>query len=100
MAKFSIVNCHEYLKYIYTPLNILFVYFWLIIPSIPRSKLLAIVPAKMPSEIDIRKRPYLCQMADNPKNKGALLSRILKVGENKVSSEFRFFAYWSSYGCY
>ena len=56
----------------------------------PRSKLLAIVSAKIPSEIDIRKRPYLKQMADNQKNKGALLSRSLKVGESKVPSEFRF----------
>ena len=61
---------------IYTPLNILFVLILLIIPS---------VPAKILSEIDIRERPYLSQMTDNQKNKGALLSRILKVGENKVT---------------
>ena len=52
----------------------------------------------MLSEIDIRKPPYLSQIADNQKNKGALLSRILKVGEKKVPSEFRFFAYWPRYG--
>tara|TARA_B100000768_G_scaffold169786_1_gene175644 strand:- start:734 stop:919 length:186 start_codon:yes stop_codon:yes gene_type:complete len=61
---------------------------------------LAIVSAKIPSEIDIRKRPYLSQMADNQKNKGALLSRILKVGESKVPSDFRFVAYWPRYGCF
>ena len=103
MAKFSIVNCHENLKYIYTPLNILFVL--LLVNNFqylykPRSKLLAIVSAKIPSEIDIRKRPYLSQMADNQKNKGALLSRILKVGESKVPSDFRFVAYWPRYGCF
>ena len=43
-----------------------------------------------PREMSRTNRPYLSQMADNPKNKGALLSRILKVGENKVPSEFRF----------
>ena len=44
------------------------------------------------------KRPYLNQLADNQKNKGTLLSRTLKVGENKVPSEFRFVAYWLRYG--
>ena len=38
--------------------------------------------------ISIRKHPYLSQMADNWKNKGTLLSRTLKVRENKVPSEF------------
>ena len=56
------------------------------------------VSAKIPSEIDIRKRPYLSQMANNQKNKGTLLSRALKVGEKKVLSEFRFVAYWPRYG--
>ena len=44
------------------------------------------------------KRPYLSQTADNQKNKGTLLSRTLKVGEEKVPSEFRFVAYWPRIG--
>ena len=37
-------------------------------------------------------QPYLNQLADNHKIKGTLLSRTLKVGEEKVPSEFRFVA--------
>ena len=44
------------------------------------------------------KRPYLNQLADNQKNKGTLLSRTLKVGEEKVLSEFRFVACWPRIG--
>ena len=61
----------------------------------PRSKLLAIVSAKIPSEIDISKQLYLSQMADNEKNEGAFLSGRLKGGESKVPSDFRFVAYWA-----
>ena len=46
------------------------------------------------------KRPYLNQLANNQKNKGTLLSRTLKVGENNVPSELRFVAYWLRYGCF
>ena len=91
MAIFSIWIA---MKYIYTPLNILFVLL-LVNNSQYLYKLSAIVPAKMLSEIDIRKRPYLSQMAHNKKN---VLSWMYKVGEKKVPSEFRFFAYWPRYG--
>ena len=42
--------------------------------------------AAPPREMSRTNRPYLSQMADNLKNKGALLSQIFNVGENKVSS--------------
>ena len=62
---------------------------------VPKEK---ISKAKILPETDIRKRPYLSQMADNQKYEGALLSRTLKVRENKVPSEYRFFADWPRYG--
>ena len=37
-------------------------------------------------------------MANNIKNKGTLLSRTLKVGENNVPSEFSFLSHWPRYG--
>ena len=37
-------------------------------------------------------------MAENPRNKATLLSRTLKVGEEKVLSEFRFLANCLRYG--
>ena len=43
------------------------------------------------------KRPYLSQMAENQRNKGTLISWTLKVGEDKVPSEFRFLAKWLRY---
>ena len=41
---------------------------------------------------------YLNQLADNQKNKGTLLFQTLKVGEEKVLSEFRCVACWPRIG--
>ena len=37
-------------------------------------------------------------MEENEENKDTLLARTFKVGEKKVCSEFRCFAYWATYG--